>query len=172
MRCSTLGLKTLAFPRAEDFIIFKLATMGHSAYRNEWNGGWSLLFTAKGTLTYAVLIINIMNFIYSKVFFLIQALAPGEEKNRTTQDKSIVFAESGKTLNLICWNKNVSKEVKLESLNRNSCVLAMKDEMASCISFKKGIVMNHRSILKKPITPMTHLFQYAFIKKLLQLSLQ
>ncbi len=97
------------------------------------------------------------------------ALAPGEEKNRTTQDKSIVFAGSGKTLNLICWNKNVSKEVKLESLNRNSCVLAMKDEIASCISLKKGIVMNHRSILKVPITPMTHLFQYAFIKKLLQL---
>lgn len=45
----------------------------------------------------------------------------------------------------------------------------MKDEIASCVSFKKGIVMSHRSILKIPITLMTHLFQYAFIKKLLQL---
>lgn len=33
-----------------------------------------MLFTAKGTLTYAVLIINIMNFIHSQVFFLIQLL--------------------------------------------------------------------------------------------------
>lgn len=90
-----------------------MPSIGRSASSNDWNGGRSLIFTAKGTLTYAVLIINIMNFIHSQAFFLIQLLLLGREKKKK---ENMVFAESGKMLNLICWNKSISKEVKSEEL--------------------------------------------------------
>lgn len=105
-----MDLETVAFPHVEDSIIFKV----RSVSSNDWNGGRSLIFTAKGTLTYAVLIINIMNFIHSQAFFLIQLLLLGREKKK--KKLNMVFAESGKMLNLICWNKRISKEIKSEEL--------------------------------------------------------